>query len=118
MQVLVGMVIHWKLYKRIEFDYTKNWYLHKQEFVQEQETPNILRDFGIQKDPQILAKNRPSVYKKRINEFCASNIPKWKKQRKWKDKQIPSSCQKLLNIRKVVVIRIVVGALETVTKFR
>ena len=43
-------VIHREFYKRIKSDHTTKWYIHKAEFVQENETHKILWDFEIRKD--------------------------------------------------------------------
>ena len=40
--------IYWKLCKRLKFDHTNKWYIHKPEPVQENETPKIFWDFEIQ----------------------------------------------------------------------
>ena len=34
----VGKVIHWELYKKLEFDHTNKWYMHYSESVLEKET--------------------------------------------------------------------------------
>ena len=43
-------VIHWEFCKRLEFDLTDKWYMHKLESVLENETHKILWDFEIQTD--------------------------------------------------------------------
>ena len=37
-----GKTIHWELCKRLKFDHTNKWYLHKPESVLENETHKIL----------------------------------------------------------------------------
>ena len=37
----VGKVIHWELCKTMKFDHTTEWYTHKTEFVQKNETHKI-----------------------------------------------------------------------------
>ena len=44
----VGKVIHWELCKRLNFDSTAKWYMHKPDFVLENEMQKILLDFKIQ----------------------------------------------------------------------
>ena len=39
---LVGKVIHWELCKRLKFDHTIKWHMHKLESVLENETQTIL----------------------------------------------------------------------------
>ena len=43
----VGKVIYWELCKRLKFDYTTKWYMHKLESVREDKTHKILWDFVI-----------------------------------------------------------------------
>ena len=50
-----GLVIYWELCKKLKFDHTTKWYMHKLETVLENETHKILWDFEIQTDYQILA---------------------------------------------------------------
>ena len=45
----VGKVIHRELGKKLKFDHTTKWYMHKPESVRENETYKILWDFEIQK---------------------------------------------------------------------
>ena len=47
----VGKVIHLELCKKLKFDHTTKWYMHKPESVQDNETHEILWDFEIQTDP-------------------------------------------------------------------
>ena len=46
----VEKVIHWELYKRLKFDPPIKWYMHKPEFILENEIYKILWDFEIQTD--------------------------------------------------------------------
>ena len=46
----VGKVILWELCKKFKFDRTNKLYMHKSEFVLENETHKILLDFEIQTD--------------------------------------------------------------------
>ena len=41
-------MIYWKLFKKFKFDHTDKWYIHKPDFVQENEMREILWNFGIQ----------------------------------------------------------------------
>ena len=43
-------MIHWKLCKRMNFDYTTKWFLHKLECVLVNKKFKILWDFELQKD--------------------------------------------------------------------
>ena len=53
---LVGNVIHWELCKKLKFDLTTKWYMHKTESVQENET--LLWEFEIQTDHIISARGQ------------------------------------------------------------
>ena len=44
----VGKVIHCELCKKLKFDRINKWYTHNPEPIQENETPKVLWDFGIQ----------------------------------------------------------------------
>ena len=50
----VGKGIHWELCKKMKFDHTTKWYVHKPKSVLENETHTILWDFEIQTDHLIL----------------------------------------------------------------
>ena len=41
----VGKVIHWELCKKLKFDDTNKWYIHKPESILENETYKLLLDF-------------------------------------------------------------------------
>ena len=53
-------MIHRELCKRFKFNYTNKWYLHKSEFVIENETHEILLDLEIQTDHSISTR-RPDL---------------------------------------------------------
>ena len=57
----LGMVIHWELCKRFQFDYTAKWYMYKLESVQKNETHKILWNFEIQTNHLIPA-TRPEPW--------------------------------------------------------
>ena len=54
----VGKVIHWELCKKLNFDHTTKWYMHKQESVKEKETQRIFWNFEIRTD-QLIPTRRP-----------------------------------------------------------
>ena len=56
----LGKDIHWELCKKLNFDPTRKWYMHKPESVLKNETHKILRDFEIQTDHLIPAR-RPDL---------------------------------------------------------
>ena len=56
-----------KEYKKLKFDHTAKWYMHKPESILVNEIHNILWDFEIQLDHLILAR-RPDQEKIKINK--------------------------------------------------
>ena len=86
----VGKVINWKLCKRLKFDHTNKWYLHKQEYVIDNETHKILWEFEILTDHPIRArKPSPVLINKKKTTFNlvdfavpADNSAKNKRKRK------------------------------------
>ena len=122
--VLVGKVIYWELCKKLKFDHTTNWYMHKPESILENETHKILRDVEIQTDHRILARrpDRVIITKKKKREnlptsgLCRPGGPQSKNQRKRKEREVLRPCQrtkKMWNLR-VTRIPIIFGALVTV----
>ena len=66
----VGKVIHRELCKRLNFDHTMKWYLHKPESILENEMYNILRASEIQIGPLILARQSDLVLIKKKKRTC------------------------------------------------
>ena len=58
---LVWKVIHLELCKKLKFDHTNKRYMHKPEFIFENETHKILWDFEIKTDPLILVRRLDKV---------------------------------------------------------
>ena len=58
---MVGKVIHGELCKRLKFDYSAKWYMHKPESILENETQKILRDLKIQIDHLIPVRRQDIV---------------------------------------------------------
>ena len=56
----MGKVIHLELSKKLKFDYSNKWYMHKPESVKENGTQTILGDFEIKTDHQISARRKPA----------------------------------------------------------
>ena len=74
----VGKVINWELSKRLKIDHIGKLYIHKQEFIPENETHKIIWDFEIPNGtPSPGPKTRPSInYQKEKSVqscgFCCS----------------------------------------------
>ena len=75
----MGNVIHWELCKKLKFDNNTKWYMHKLEFVLENETHKIHWNFNIQTDQLISARIPDLVIAKKENlsnrRFCCSGGP-------------------------------------------
>ena len=94
----VRKTIHWKLCKRLKFDHTAKWYMHKPESVLENEIHKILWDFKIQTDHSILARGPDLVLinKKRtyhLMDFTVQHTIE-RKQKRVK-RQILGPCQRV-----------------------
>ena len=48
--------IHWELCNKFKFDHTNKWYMYNPASVRENETHKLLRDFDVQADHLILAR--------------------------------------------------------------
>ena len=57
---LVGKVVHWALWKKLKFDHTTKWYVHKAESLLDPVTHKSLRYFVMQTDRHIQAR-RPDL---------------------------------------------------------
>ena len=57
----VGKVIHWELCKRLIWPYYQYQYMHKLQFVQENEIHKILWDFEIQMEDYLIPARRPNL---------------------------------------------------------
>ena len=68
----VGKVIKWELRKKLKFDYTNKWYMHNPESVLENEAHKLHRDFDIQTDHQISARqpDQTIINKKKTRELA------------------------------------------------
>ena len=84
--------------KKLKFDHTTKWYMHKLEFLRENESHKIIWDFEIQTDHPI-QKTRPSdnLQKKRICNIMNFAIPanQSENQRKQKERQVLGFCSEL-----------------------
>ena len=92
----VDKLIHWKLRKKLKFNYSTKWRIHKPEFIQQNAIHKIHRYFEIQTDQQTPSR-RPDVlsikkktcfladicHRGKISWFPSSSI----KQRKRKEKR-------------------------------
>ena len=65
----VGKVVHGKSCKKLKFDKTNKWYMHKPESVMENETHKNQLDFEIQTDPVILI-GQPDLVIAQKNRTC------------------------------------------------
>ena len=74
----VGKVIHWKMRKKFQLDYTNKWHMHNQAPVLENDTQKLPWKFDIQTDHLIPAR-RPDLIiidkKKKIWKIVAFTVP-------------------------------------------
>ena len=116
-----GKVIHWELCKKLNFDHTTKWYMHKPESVLENATHKILWDFEIKTDHLIPAR-RPDLVlinkKERTDQLVNFAVPadhrvKLKENEKMdKYLDLARELKKLWNMK----VKVIVGALGTVPK--
>ena len=66
----VGKVIHWELCKKLKFDRTNKWNLHKAKSDQENETRKIICDFETPTDQQISATRLDLIIIKNKKRTC------------------------------------------------
>ena len=117
----VGKMIHWELCKRLKFDHTIKWYMHKPESLLENEMHKILWDFDIQTDPFIQARRSDLVVINKKIELAVLWILPFQltleKKNKMIDKYLDLTWErtKLWNLRGIV-IPIVTVMLEMVSK--
>ena len=82
----VGKVIHWELCKKLEFDHTTKWYMHKSEW--ENETQKSLLDFETQTDNLNMARRLElKIINKKKKSTCVSADHKVKIKQKKKGKE-------------------------------
>ena len=123
---LMGKVIHWELCKKLKFDHRNKWYLCNLESVLENETHKFLEFWDKNWSPNLSQMTKPSDSQKkkkkrrtcRIVDFAVLADRKVKlNENEKKDKYIDLARErkKQLNM-KVVVIPVVIGTLDTVTK--
>ena len=76
--------------KRLKFDHTTKWYIHKSESVLENEAHKILWDFKIQTNQQIPDGRPELVFITKENlasrGFWRFGAPQSENKRKWKDR--------------------------------
>ena len=116
--VWVRKVIHWKLCKKLKFPHTNKWYMHKLEYILENETRKILREFEIQTDLSIPARrpDRELINKNKriyhLRDFAVRAVKRlYEKDEKYRD--LSRELKRLRNM-KATVIPMVFRALGTV----
>ena len=116
MHNLLERVIHWELCKRVEFDDIEKWYMHKTEFIIENEMHKILKDHPTKsrKFNRVLIKKKTC----HLQDFLVQADYRVKViEGKKLDKYLGLAWElKKLSSMKVTVILIVIGALGTVPK--
>ena len=98
--VWVGKVIHWELCKKLKFDHTYKWYMHRLESVLENVTHKILWDFVIQTDHLMLTRRLDlMIINTKKENLHNSGLfhpgrQQSENQRKRKEKQVLRPCQR------------------------
>ena len=91
----VGKVIHWDLCKKLKFDHTTKWYIHKPESVLENKLHKIWDTNGSSNpskrpDLPIFNKNENLLY----SGFCCPSRQQSENQRRWKERLVLRPCQR------------------------
>ena len=114
-------MIYWELCKKLKFDNTTKWYMHKLEFIQENEMHKFFWNFEIQTDHKIPAR-RPDLMiinkKKRTRHLVDFAIPmNHRVKTKKAGRELARELRKFSNRRMIVipiVVPIVIGKLGMV----
>ena len=120
----VGRYVHWQICEKLGFNRTRLWYEHEPESVAENENFKILWDFAILCDHMLEARGPDIVVVDKVNKetmiievakpedtgVCDKEREKIEEYSLLKD-DIAGLCQ----MKKIVVIPIVVGVLGTIT---
>ena len=120
----VGRYVHWQFYENLRFNRARFWHEHGTESVVEDENFKILLDFTIQCD-HMIEDRRPNIVvvekvKKEttiIDVAMPGDTWLYDKEREKIEKYslLKDEIARLRQMKKVVVIPIVVGALGTIT---
>ena len=120
----LGIIVHWKLAGKCNFEAGDKWYEHEPESALENENYKILWDFSIQTD-HVLEARRPDLVlvdkKKRSCKIIDVAVPGDRRiEKKEKDKiekyqDLGRELQKIWNV-KVKIIPLVVGSLGAIPK--
>ena len=115
-------MIHWEWCKKLKYDQTIQWYMHKPEFVQKDEAHKILSDFEMQTDHVIPARRPDLVMDNKKENQLKSGLFPINHRVKIKENEKIDKCldlarglKKLWNM-KVTVIPIAIGALGRICK--
>ena len=116
-------VIRWELCKKLKFDPSTKWHMHKLESVQENQTLKILCDLEIKTGHKIPTRRQDPVIvnkkeKQPNSELYRSGRPLSENQRKRKEIRVLRPCQRneTKTMRTVMVIPIVIGAFRTIPR--
>ena len=121
----VARIIHWKICHKYNIRKSEKWYEHQPSPVTETEDIKLLWDFNIQCD-NIIQERRPDiviVYKK--EKMCSiidiavpgdCRVSEKEKEKILKYQDLKREIARIWDMKKVVVVPVVVGALGVVTK--
>ena len=120
----MGIIVHWKLARKCNFEAGDKWYEHEPKSVLENEDYKILWDFSIQTDNVIEARRPDLVVVDKKEKSCKiidfaipgdSKIEEKKKDKIEKYHDLGRELQKIWNV-KVKIIPLVVGSLGAIPK--
>ena len=121
----VGKIVHWKLCKKYNLERKEKWYEHEPESVMENDVVKILWDVNIQCDHVIQARRPDIVVIEKEERICKlvdiavpgdSRICDKEVEKLEKYQDLKREVGRLWNMKKVVVVPVVIGALGCVSK--
>ena len=119
----VAKALHWDLCGQYEFERSDKWYEHSPENVDDDEKGKLLWDVSIQTDkkldhnrPDIVLVDKQSKSCLIIDVACPNDWRVESKQKVNKYLDLAFEIKKMWNMKRVKVVPIVIGALDTVPK--
>ena len=121
----VARLIHWHLCKKYNFELTDKWYEHSPKAVMEDNVIKLLWDVNIQCDHVIEARRPDIVIINKLDRTCIivdiavpgdSRISHKEKEKVEKYQDLKREIKRIWNLRNVIVVPVIVGALGSITK--
>ena len=121
----VARIVHWHLCKKYDLERTEKWYEHSPEGVIESDEVKLLWDVNIQCDHLIAARRPDIVVVIKGERKCIiidiavpgdSRISDKEKEKEEKYQDLKREVKRMWNMRSVIVVPVIVGALGSITK--